>query len=114
MRTMLIVHRYLGVVVGLVMALWCLSGFVMIYRGYPGVTSAQRLKGLEPLQLDPASPESTLGETPLSGFRIDMLAGRPLLRLYDDDGRRMIDLSAAAPVERAAAERSIIRPPPSS
>ena len=101
MRTMLIVHRYLGVVVGLVMALWCLSGFVMIYRGYPAVTSVQRLKGLEPLQLNPASPESTIGEAPLLGFRIDMLAGRPLLRLYDDDGRRMIDLSAAAPVERA-------------
>ena len=101
MRTMLIVHRYLGVVVGLVMALWCLSGFVMIYRGYPAVTAAQRLRGLEPLQLNAASPESSLGEAPLADFRIEMLAGRPLLRLYDDGGGRMIDLSAAAPVERA-------------
>ena len=101
MRTMLIVHRYLGVVVGLVMALWCLSGFVMMYRGYPAVTSVQRLKGSEPLRLNATSPEPSLGSGPLSGFRIEMLAGRPLLRLNDEDGRRMIDLSAAAPVERA-------------
>ncbi len=39
MRTILIVHRYLGVAIGLVMTLWCLSGFVMMYRGFPAVSA---------------------------------------------------------------------------
>ena len=37
LRTLLFVHRYLAVAVGLLMALWCLSGFVMLYQQYPDV-----------------------------------------------------------------------------
>ena len=37
-RVLLFVHRYLAVAVGLLMALWCLSGFVMLYQPYPELT----------------------------------------------------------------------------
>src|SRR6187431_378732 len=52
LRLLLIVHRYLAVAVGLLMALWCLSGFVMLYQDYPQLTRAEQLQGLEPLDLD--------------------------------------------------------------
>ncbi len=101
MRTLLIVHRYLGVVVGLVVTLWCLSGFVMMYRGYPAVTSAQRLQGLQALAL-PVSPDGVpdLGQTRFNGFQVDMMAGRPVLRLAGAEGPKIFDLAAGVPLER--------------
>ena len=45
LRLLLFVHRYLAVAVGLLMALWCLSGFVMLYQGYPELTSARAAAG---------------------------------------------------------------------
>ena len=103
MRTILIVHRYLGVAIGLVMTLWCLSGFVMMYRGYPAVTPEQRLRGLQMLDLSGAPAAGLdLGQTPIGGFRIEMLAGRPVLRLSSAGGRRTLDLRSGAEIERVA------------
>lgn len=83
MRVLLILHRYLGVVVGLVMTLWCLSGFMMMYQGYPDLTQAERLRGLPPLgsgawAMDrlPVAPA-----TRIEGFRIETVGERPVLRL---------------------------------
>src|SRR5690606_3169414 len=49
MRAILFVHRYLAVAVGLLMTLWCLSGFVMMYQDYPALDTEERLSGLEAL-----------------------------------------------------------------
>lgn len=83
MRVLLILHRYLGVVVGLVMTLWCLSGFVMMYQGYPDLTEAERLRALPRLAgaawaVDrlPVAPA-----TRIEGFRIEAVGDRPVLRL---------------------------------
>ncbi|HTT04863.1 MAG TPA: hypothetical protein VMF64_06200 [Steroidobacteraceae bacterium] len=102
MRILLLVHRYLGVLVGLLMVLWCLSGFVMMYQGYPRLTEPERLQGLQPLRwhaaagarpaaqtLDRALPDATT----LTGFRVEMLAGRPALLTLERTGRsRLLDL----------------------
>lgn len=103
MRILLIVHRYLGVVIGLVMALWCLSGFVMMYRGFPAVTPAQRTAALRPLDLGQLAPGLDLGRTPIDGFRIEMLAHRPVLRLAAAQGPQVLDLRNGSPVERIGA-----------
>ncbi|HYP79413.1 MAG TPA: PepSY domain-containing protein [Steroidobacteraceae bacterium] len=82
LRLLLIVHRYLAVAVGLLMALWCLSGFVMLYQDYPQLTRAEQLQGLEPLDLAACCRSDFLpadAET-LHAFRIEMLNGMPLLR----------------------------------
>ena len=99
----IIVHRYLGVAVGLLMTLWCLSGFVMMYQSYPELTPGERLSGLESLQLSQccrldAAPLSD--ETIISDFQIEMLAGKPVLKVLPEGGPRMIlDLSGGAPLE---------------
>ncbi len=82
LRILLVVHRYLAVAVGLVMALWCLSGFVMMYQPYPELTEAEQLQGLEPLQLAGCCHTDFLPEdsAPLGSFRIEMQLGRPMLR----------------------------------
>ena len=39
-------HRWMGIVIGLVMLMWCLSGVVMIYVGYPGLGEDRRIAAL--------------------------------------------------------------------
>jgi uncharacterized iron-regulated membrane protein len=99
MQAILWLHRYVGVAIGLVMTLWCLSGFVMLYRGYPQVTEHQRLAGLQALDLSQADPARlALGSERLDGFRIEMLAGRPVLRAAQSDAGRVLDLTSGAAI----------------
>jgi len=82
-RWLLTVHRWLGVVVGTVMTLWCLSGFVMLYVDYPRLLPAEQLRGLPSL----TAPFGTLpaaSDMPLASARIEMAAGRPVLRLVPE------------------------------
>lgn len=88
LRIVLVAHRYLAVAVGLLMTLWCVSGFVMMYQEYPELTDAERLAGLEPLDLAACCSEAALDapdDAPLPQFRIEMLRGEPMLRF---GGRR--------------------------
>lgn len=93
---LLAVHRWLGVVVGAVMTLWCLSGFVMLYVDYPRLLPAEQLRGLSPL----TAPLGTLppaSDMPLASARIEMAAGRPVLRLVPEraEGRAISQVRAA-------------------
>jgi hypothetical protein len=84
MRALLFVHRWLGVIVGLVMTLWCLSGFVMMYSGYPRLSNEEQLRGLETLHLPDMAAWTRAGlpaDMKLSGVRVEMMAGKPVLRV---------------------------------
>ena len=48
-RLLFLCHRWLGIVLCLFMALWFLSGVVMMYVGYPKLVTAERLQTLPPL-----------------------------------------------------------------
>lgn len=98
MRLILLLHRYLGVVIGLVMALWCLSGFVMMYQGYPRLLEADRLQGLSALQLHDIHPASLDINEGVSGFSIEMLNHRPVLKLQGLDAQTY-DLADGEPLE---------------
>jgi len=45
-RTLVILHRYLGIAVGLLMLTWFLSGIVMMYVGFPQPLGAERVLSL--------------------------------------------------------------------
>ncbi len=96
MRSLLLAHRYLGVALGALMLMWCLSGVVMMYVSYPDLARTARLEGLEPIDWDRCC---TLGADLLGGervaqFQLEMLAGEPVLRLrYPSGERRLIDLA---------------------
>jgi len=99
LRILLVIHRYLAVAVGLLMALWCLSGFVMLYQPYPEFTTAERLATLAPLRLAACCRTDFLpaDATPAGSFRIEMLDGAPVLR---QPGSVAFDLATGAPVRR--------------
>ena len=64
LKPIIIVHRYVGVVLGVIMTLWCLSGFVMMYQPFP---TPRRKSGrrASPRSISPAHrPTSPLPPTP--------------------------------------------------
>lgn len=84
MKAILLIHRYLAVAVGMLMVLWCLSGFVMMYQSFPELSSEQRLNGLEPLDLTQCCNLDVFAiadDEPAPGFRVEMLRGDPVLRM---------------------------------
>src|SRR5258708_1142082 len=48
-RTLILVHRWMGVAISLLFLLWFTSGIVMMYWDHPEVTSIGRLQHLPPL-----------------------------------------------------------------
>src|SRR5690606_20999365 len=83
MRAILFIHRYLAVAVGLLMTLWCLSGFVMMYQDYPALDAEERLAGLETLNFADCCDLSALPAQDAAvapSFRVEMLLGDPVLR----------------------------------
>jgi uncharacterized iron-regulated membrane protein len=79
-RTLILAHRYLGIALGLLMVLWCLSGMVMLYVPYPQLTETERVQHLQPIDW---SRCCVIGDTTgsVSSFQAEMLDRRPLLRI---------------------------------
>ena len=96
-RLLFLIHRYLGIALGLVISMWCLSGFVMMYVQYPELDAEERLAGLETLELaDCCRVPGDFGNIPVDRFRVEMLEGRPVLRLLDEGYQYVIDLQRGA------------------
>ncbi len=83
-RPILVVHRWLGVFIGLLMTIWCLSGFVMIYVDYPRLEPAAQVRGLAPLHLPVGAAWDRVDLDPdqlIASARVEMMANRPVLRV---------------------------------
>lgn len=113
MRLLFLAHRYLGIAVGLLMAMWCVSGLVMMYVSYPALSEHERALHLAPIAWDRCCRAShdALGDgDTVDDFRVEMLAGRPVLDLGDGpDASGRVDLSTGAelPAISAAEARAV-------
>src|SRR5712671_1709893 len=97
LRVLILIHRYLGIAIGLVMALWCASGFVMMYVGYPALDRAQRLDALAPIAWQNCCAYSkiatALGVDVFDNFSVERVGERTVLRVAQSRGaRRAFDL----------------------
>ncbi len=117
-RSLIFVHRWVGVGLSVVFLLWFASGIVMMYWTFPSVTVEDRLERLPTLQpaqihLSPAAAAATLGESrPPGQVRLTSFDGRPAYRfgggrggwlmVYADDGT-LADVVDDPLVDRAAA-----------
>jgi len=110
-RLLFLLHRYLGIAVGMLMAMWCLSGVVMMYVSYPTLDARTRLAHLTPIDWHHCCQVSTsmLGDTdPVPPFRIEMLAGRPVLELqHGRRSARLIDLSTGMRIDQISATQAV-------
>jgi len=94
-RLLFLIHRYLGIALGVVITLWCLSGFVMMYEQYPELDNSERLAGLQPLNLAACCRLPTdFSNIEVDRFRVEMMAGSPVLRLMSGRFQYVIDLGA--------------------
>lgn len=99
LRALLVLHRWMGVIVGVAMTLWCLSGFVMLYVDYPRLLPAEQVRGLSLLHLPAGGSLARIAlppDTPLASARLEMVAGKPVLRVVPEknDGRAIWQMRA--------------------
>ncbi|MFC4276281.1 PepSY domain-containing protein [Achromobacter aloeverae] len=118
-RAVYLVHRWMGIGACLLMALWFVSGVVMLFIGYPKLTPWERMAHLPALDADQvripvAQALARVGE-PANATEIVLtsVAGRPAYRVRDGAGRlSVIDaangqvLPRASPAAAEAAARA--------
>ena len=82
-RWLYLLHRWAGIALCIVMALWFFSGVVMMYVGYPKLTPQERLQHLPALALEgccvpPQTAIAAVGlKTAPDDLRLAMVAGAP-------------------------------------
>ncbi len=82
MRWLILIHRYLGIAVGLLMAVWCLSGIVMMYAHYPELHETQRVAALPRIDWQGCCRVDDLpADAKVEQAEIEMLSGRTILRV---------------------------------
>ena len=95
-RLLLLVHCYLGIGFGVIVALWCLSGFVMMYVQYPDLNDREYLAGLQTLDTSTCciADENVLEQLAgVNEISVEMLAGLPVLRAwYGHDQSLVVNL----------------------
>jgi uncharacterized iron-regulated membrane protein len=110
-RAIFLIHRYMGIAIGVLMAVWCLSGVVMMYVPYPQLTEELRTGGLAPVEwknccaLDAVdiAPDAAVGR-----FQLESLGERAVLRVTPDVGPlRLIDLATGARIEAVTAAEAV-------
>jgi uncharacterized iron-regulated membrane protein len=86
-----VTHRYAGILIGVLMLLWCLSGVVMLFVHWPEVTEEERVSGLAPIDWAKCCDfgGAILDVQTVHGASVEAVAGRPVLRA---DGQ-VVDLT---------------------
>lgn len=101
-------HRWFGIAMCLFIAMWCFSGVVMMYIGFPQMTKDEYYAGLQPLAAEQiqTSPQALLKHAPQNSNIEQLLltssAQRPIFLMktsaaawqgmYADTGELIIDL----------------------
>ena len=110
LKFLFLAHRWLGIGLGLLVLLWCLSGFVMMYKAYPELSEQQYLASLPALSLTDCCqtgfPERVQDQA-YAGFRLRMLADKAVLHLQDVWGYELsLDLTEQAQLNRISPARA--------
>ncbi|TAJ72940.1 MAG: peptidase [Phenylobacterium sp.] len=98
-KWLVVLHRYVGIVMGLLMLLWFVSGVVMLFVHWPEVTDQERAAGLPPVAWGQCCQFGDVQEViQVQHATVEDLAGRPVLR-FDD---QVLDLATGRPVHRVS------------
>lgn len=89
-RLLYLVHRWMGVAACILMALWFVSGIVMLFVGYPKLTPWERLRPLPPLQVEhcriPLQQALAAAQSPVKEATLTSVGNRSIYRLQRRDG----------------------------
>jgi uncharacterized iron-regulated membrane protein len=104
-KWLVVTHRYVGVVMGLLMLLWFASGVVMLFVHWPEVSDKERAAGLAPNAWGQCCQFGDVQDVrQVTAATVEDLAGRPVLRL---DGET-IDLASGQPVHRISSAQAAV------
>lgn len=107
-RMAFLVHRWLGIALALLMAVWAVSGITMMYVAFPETTAEERVAGLAPLDLAECCEAVGLPSGPIEAATVEMLAARPVLRWSVPDGTALVSLEDGAPLAVGAGEAALV------
>ncbi len=104
-RTIVFVHRWLGIAGGLLFVLWFASGIAMLWARMPELDQAEWLERLPDLDSSTAriapAEAARACDRPPGWLRVEMLGERPVYRfgaapctVFADDGRRLTAMGA--------------------
>jgi uncharacterized iron-regulated membrane protein len=115
-RALFLVHRYLGIAVGFLMVVWCLSGIVMMYVPYPQLSEPIRLQHLAPIDWRLCCTlrgAAISNDGPIYKAQLEMLGTSAVLRWRNAEHRlQVIDAATGIPLTRIseAQARSVAQP----
>jgi uncharacterized iron-regulated membrane protein len=89
-RWLYLTHRWIGIVTCLFFAIWFVSGLVMLYVPFPGLSRAEKLERLAPIDWRQVRVQPEVADA--RSAALEMLGPRPVWRIEDADGaRRVVD-----------------------
>lgn len=112
-RHVTVVHRYLGIAIGFMFAVWFATGSVLSFVPFPGLGARDRISGSEALDLGkipvaPAAAIAAAGTAQVEQLRLISVAGQPryVLSLA---GQRLICVSAVTgePLRPLSAQQAV-------
>src|SRR5437899_1442533 len=110
-RALVIGHRYLGVVIGLLMLTWFASGIVMMYVGFPRLLESERIQTLSPIAWDACCriADRPPDDDQVVRAQVETLIDAPVLRLRrSGKPDLLIDLAQGGKVRIEAEEAQAI------
>jgi hypothetical protein len=98
-RQVSVIHRWLGIVLCLMIALWFFTGSVLSFVPFPSLSGAARLSGSEPVDFNrvlvgPAAAIVAAGAAPIEHVRLISVAGQPRY-VVSLNGQRVVSVSAS-------------------
>jgi len=110
-RWLYLIHRWMGIAGCVLIAMWFVSGVVMMYVAFPSLTEAERLAGLSPLvaAAPRVTPDTAMQAAGLDAFprnlRFELAGDRPVYRIVDRRGRpHTIDATDGTRIEAVDAD----------
>jgi PepSY-associated TM region len=111
LRVLVVTHRWLGIALAPLFAMWFASGIVMHFVPFPQLSESERLSGLPPLKLDglvqaPADAIVALGMSDVRRVRLMQRADGPVYIISSASGAtalRAVDLATAGVTSRPLA-----------
>ena len=103
---LVVIHRWLGIALGPLVAMWFATGMVMHFVPFPTLSESQRVAGLSALKIEgsihgPADSIPTFGMTDVHRIRLVQRADGPVY---------IVSGGAASTALRAASTSSVMRP----
>lgn len=89
-RTLITIHKILGLFLSLILLMWFISGFVMIYHSYPRLSQSEKLtrENVIPMALPVISSFSPVLDDciPLKGLSLRMSLDVPVVTIQNESG----------------------------